>query len=601
MATPSIQTLRTDAQQVLNLDSISAVRSVVAATLANANAGTPLNPNLTTQQLWNEFYQIITQPKSDIESIIANQLMKFLYAPPAPGGVGANGQVIFNDGGVLAGDPQFLWNKTTNLLTVTGSATITGDLTVDTSTLKVDSTNNRVGIGTASPGYLLDVQAATAVAQILSTTGTNAAYLQVSNTGGVFYLGRENSAGTSFASPAYSAVLYAGGAYPLVTTVNGSERYRIASDGVATWSNVGGVAGTAMTLNSTGLGVGTTINYARLTSSGSNSTGIANIQNSPFASNANTNLSCYIGHDGTANRPFIQAATGNAGSAFDLLIQPYGGNVGVGVTPSAWWSNEKALQIGSGAFFSGRTANPDVAEIGANQFINSSLQRIYIGNGYASRYQQDGGVHQWFTAPSGTAGNAITFTQAMTLDASGNLHVGTTAYVGVGTNFVNSLNGFNIVPNNTGSASNRNWQLAANGSAAGNLDFTVSSANNTYPNSAYRMQLTSAGALNNTTGTYGTISDLRLKENISDARNYLADLLKLRVVKYSLKEESSAVATKLGFIAQEVEQVFPNLVDQSDVAYDGGEGIRSVKTSILIPMLLKAIQELTARVEALEA
>ncbi len=96
MPTPSIQTLRADAQQVLNLDSISAVRSVVAATLANANAGTPLNPNLTTQQLWNEFYQIVTQPKSDIESIIANQLMKFLYAPPAPGGAGADKQVIFN-------------------------------------------------------------------------------------------------------------------------------------------------------------------------------------------------------------------------------------------------------------------------------------------------------------------------------------------------------------------------------------------------------------------------------------------------------------------------------------------------------------------------
>jgi hypothetical protein len=403
------------------------------------------------------------------------------------------------------------------------SATITGNLTVDTSTLKVDSTNNRVGIGTATPTHALDVtSSATTVIRSLASAG-NQAYVSVAGNGGVvgtssFDLIQDGSS---------NAFVYNRANTYLAFGTNNSERYRIAADGVATWSNVGGVAGTAMTLNSTGLGLG--------------------------------------------------------------------------VTPSAWWSNEKALQIGSGAFFSGRTANPDVAEIGANQFINSSLQRIYIGNGYASRYQQDGGVHQWFTAPSGTAGNAITFTQAMTLDASGNLHVGTTAYVGVGTNFVNSLNGFNIVPNNTGSASNRNWQLAANGSAAGNLDFTVSSANNTYPNSAYRMQLTSAGALNNTTGTYGTISDLRLKENISDARNYLADLLKLRVVKYSLKEESSAVATKLGFIAQEVEQVFPNLVDQSDVAYDGGEGIRSVKTSILIPMLLKAIQELTARVEALEA
>jgi hypothetical protein len=57
--------------------------------------------------------------------------------------------VIFNDGGVLAGDPQFLWNKTTNLLTVTGAATITGDLTVATDRLKV--TGGNVGIGTATP------------------------------------------------------------------------------------------------------------------------------------------------------------------------------------------------------------------------------------------------------------------------------------------------------------------------------------------------------------------------------------------------------------------------------------------------------------------
>jgi hypothetical protein len=190
----------------------------------------------------------------------------------------------------------------------------------------------------------------------------------------------------------------------------------------------------------------------------------------------------------------------------------------------------------------------------------------------------------------------------MTLDASGNLLVGKTAGYGSGEANTLQLKSFLVFgPDDTGSASNRNWINGANGSAAGSLDWVISSANNNWPNFAYRMQLTSAGALNNTTGTYGTISDLRLKENISDARNYLADLLKLRVVKYSLKEESSAVATKLGFIAQEVEQVFPNLVEKSDKEYEGGEGIRTVKTTVLIPMLLKAIQELTARVEALEA
>jgi hypothetical protein len=277
------------------------------------------------------------------------------------------------------------------------------------------------------------------------------------------------------------------------------------------------------------------------------------------------------------------------------------GNVGIGVTPNTWSAGYKFLMLPNGGSLFNDTSNG--IYLGANYYALAGSKKI--ASGYALNYLLDAtaGAYKWFTstAGAGTAGDAVSLTQAMTLDATGNFHVGTTAYVNVATNVINSLSGYNLVPNNTGNAGNRNWQLAANGSTAGNLDFTVSSANNTYPNSAYRMQLTSAGALNNTTGTYGTISDLRLKENISDARNYLADLLKLRVVKYSLKEESSAVATKLGFIAQEVEQVFPNLVDQSDKEYEGAEGIRSVKTSILIPMLLKAIQELTARVQTLEA
>jgi hypothetical protein len=50
-----------------------------------------------------------------------------------------------------------------------------------------------------------------------------------------------------------------------------------------------------------------------------------------------------------------------------------------------------------------------------------------LQTGYASLYQQNGGKHIWNTAPSGTAGNAISFTQAMTLDASGRLMLGTTS------------------------------------------------------------------------------------------------------------------------------------------------------------------------------
>jgi len=284
------------------------------------------------------------------------------------------------------------------------------------------------------------------------------------------------------------------------------------------------------------------------------------------------------------------------------LILDASSNLGLGVTPAAWISAVKGFQIGAYGAIGGSSANMNML----GNLYSSASGTAYLGNGYGTMLQMTSGQYVFYQAGNNTSGAGVlvpALTQAMTLDTSGNLLVGKTANYGTGSgesNYIQVKSGVVYAADNIGSASNRNWTVSPNGSSAGALDWTISSTNNNWPNFAYRMQLTSAGALNNTTGTYGTISDLRLKENISDARNYLADLLKLRVVKYSLKEEASAVATKLGFIAQEVEQVFPNLVEQSDKEYEGAEGIRSVKTSILIPMLLKAIQELTARVQTLE-
>ena len=102
------------------------------------------------------------------------------------------------------------------------------------------------------------------------------------------------------------------------------------------------------------------------------------------------------------------------------------GNLGLGVTPSAWWSGNKAQQIGQGLVLEARTGSA-LASFGSNYFINSSLSYIYINSAAASRYEQASGQHAWFNAPSGTAGTTPTFTQAMTLDASGNLGIGTTS------------------------------------------------------------------------------------------------------------------------------------------------------------------------------
>jgi hypothetical protein len=152
-------------------------------------------------------------------------------------GNSANTQIIFNDAGTLRGDAGLTYNKTTDLLSV-GAATITGDLTVDTSTLKVDSANNRVGIGTATPDSLLQMAGAGTINWKLSNTSDSV-------TVGCY-------AGTNAATTGTLSN------HPFFLYTNNTERYRLASDGIATWSNVGGVAGTAMTLNSTGLGVGVT-------------------------------------------------------------------------------------------------------------------------------------------------------------------------------------------------------------------------------------------------------------------------------------------------------------------------------------------------------
>jgi hypothetical protein len=98
------------------------------------------------------------------------------------------------------------------------------------------------------------------------------------------------------------------------------------------------------------------------------------------------------------------------------------GNLGLGVTPSAW-SGYTGLQVK--ATVVGGIGTSDNALFGSNVFYDGSNFK-YINTTTATLYRQLAASHAWYIAPSGTAGNAISFTQAMTLDASGNLGIGTT-------------------------------------------------------------------------------------------------------------------------------------------------------------------------------
>jgi hypothetical protein len=118
-------------------------------------------------------------------------------------------------------------------------------------------------------------------------------------------------------------------------------------------------------------------------------------------------------------------------------------------------------------------------------------------------------------------------------------------------------------------------------------------------------------------GTVASRSDARWKKNIETTRNgYLEDLCKLRVVKYNWYNHEEDAPKELGLIAQEVEEVFPNLVqydkvttkkqvEQEDGTFieqevEDGES-RSIKISVLPYMLLKALQEANAKIDELKA
>jgi len=102
--------------------------------------------------------------------------------------------------------------------------------------------------------------------------------------------------------------------------------------------------------------------------------------------------------------------------------------------------------------------------------------------------------------------------------------------------------------------------------------------------------------------TFNTASDYRLKENVKDYSGGLSDVLALRPVTYNWKTDS-AKTTVHGFIAHEVQPIIPEAVTgQKDaVDKDGKMVVQVIDKSNLIPALVSAVQELSAKVNALEA
>ena len=182
--------------------------------------------------------------------------------------------------------------------------------------------------------------------------------------------------------------------------------------------------GSALVFDGTQLGIGASPTYPLLVkkaaSSSDNSTisvvsgtaGYAQILLGDTVSDAVG----YVAYNNSANS--LEFATNGA----ERMRLDSSGNLGLGVTPSAWSGGYVGFQVKDAAFAS---FSSGYTWVGNNWYNNSGNK--YIGTGNATLYEQNAGKHTWSTAASGTAGNAITFTQAMTLDASGNWLLGTTS------------------------------------------------------------------------------------------------------------------------------------------------------------------------------
>lgn len=192
------------------------------------------------------------------------------------------------------------------------------------------------------------------------------------------------------------------------------------------WFTYGGTERFRVT--SAGIGIGTTTPAAKLEVAHDN---FSRLRFTPVLGGVGTEAvisqSTSAPRDGADLRIDVTGAAGNTAvnlkfsnnGTTNMILNP-SGNLGLGVTPSAWSGVFKALQVGtttSIGVYGGFTG------VGTNWYA-SATGDTYLTSAFATVYVQTSGQHRWYTAPSGTAGTAITFTQAMAVDTSGNLLVG---------------------------------------------------------------------------------------------------------------------------------------------------------------------------------
>ena len=314
----------------------------------------------------------------------------------------------------------------------------------------------------------------------------------------------------------------------------------------------------------------------------------------------NTIIGAYTGNQGgldirtQSNYIVLSDGDGNPRQIIDSS-----GNLGLGVTPSAWSSTFKGFQLGStGSIWAIASGNGGTYY--GNNYIYGASGRTYLTTGTAVELAMASGKFEFGIAASGTAGDPVSFTSAMTLDASGNLLVGITS----GTSYKLSLK--------TSSASQSAIGTAGTSGDTAFQAILINKFDNdsTTSQNFIQFQINNGGANcgkitanGANTAAFGSTSDQRVKENIVELPSQLDNIMALRPVEFDYLE-SYGGGHQIGFIAQEMQQVYPDVISKEDTE----EKILSITGwSKTEARLVKAIQEqqaiitaLTTRITALE-
>jgi hypothetical protein len=506
--------------------------------------------------------------------------------------------------------------------TFTGSVVMTGSLTVNTTGTELQVNNNGVVLGNA----LTDNHSITGSLRITgSVNGIGATFSGNTNNGsGAVYprlqvenllatqgdgsstfnfadvrIASGNSAVQMFLATSFAAgtwepqgLISVASNHPLVIRTNNTERMRINAAGTASF--------TSNTL--------------------SNSADAATINLKQNSTTANTGI--YLERSGEQKGYYIYMGgsvdsltfqRNNAGTKGDVMSLTRDGNVGIGT--SSPQSKLDVVGTTSLSTVSGRSYNTGIVSSQNPNFVN--------GSGFLSIPVKVGDVITFFSGQVRTV-TAVTDTQ-LTLNANWTISfagVNATGVGGIGFDTGGSQRmlidtGGTVYINTTsnptpGNAAPQFGVVGAAGTDAINIKHDQN-ANNTV--NIWQIGTTSHNAIAfykgdtqtnrglitvTTSGTtYNSVSDYRLKENITPLENGLDRILQLKPSKFNWIETGEETE---GFIAHELQEYFPDAVTgEKDAVYSstGNMKPQSVDYGRITPLLVKAIQEQQAQIEEL--